>query len=51
MITITKEEASAIRKEFDDVHIVRLKKQDSKRHHYFVSEEPKVMKFVKQIRR
>ena len=51
MVTISKEEAGEIRLRFPSRgHVIRLEKRDSKRHHYLVSEEPAVLKFLSQYR-
>ena len=39
MISITREEKQAVLERYPNVHIVRTMKQDSKRHHYFMTEE------------
>lgn len=51
MVRISKEEAEEIRLRFPNGgHVIRLEKYDSKRHHYLVSEEPAVLKFLEQFR-
>lgn len=50
MIAITAEEKKIIREQFPDVHIVRTMKQDSKRHHYYMTEDKKPMKLLNKLR-
>lgn len=50
MIAINKTEKDAIVERFPNVHIVRTMKQDSKRGHYFCTEEPRVMRFLQKFR-
>ena len=50
MVSINKEEKKAIQRAFPNTHIVRTMKQDSKRGHYYCTEERGVMKFLKEFR-
>lgn len=50
MIQVTKEERAAIAREFPDVHVVRTMKGDSKRHHYYCEEAPRVLRFLERMR-
>lgn len=50
MILISREEKQAVLEKFPSVHIVRTMKQDSKRHRYYMVEEPGPMKVIKQMR-
>lgn len=50
MIAITKEEKNLIKERFPNAHVVRTMKQKSKRHHYYIEETTRVMKFLEQIR-
>lgn len=50
LIAIAKNEAEIIRNKYPRVHIVRTLKQKSKRHHYFVAGEPKVLALLNKIR-
>lgn len=50
IITISKEEKDKIVKRFPKAPIVRTMKQDSKRHHYWMAEEPKLMKYLNEMR-
>lgn len=50
MIAITAEEKKAIHKKYPDVHIVRTMKQDSKRHHYYMTEDRKPMALLRKLR-
>ncbi len=43
-------EKAAITQEFPDVHVVRTMKQDSKRHHYYMVEEPGPMAMLRDMR-
>lgn len=51
MIMISLAEKEVIRERFPKVHIVRTMKQKSKRHRYYMAEEPGPMKLLKQLRR
>lgn len=50
MIAITRAEKEAILEKFPNTHIVRTMKNDSKRHHYYCVESPKVMGLLRSIR-
>ncbi len=50
MIAITAEEKKIIHEQYPDVHIVRTMKQDSKRHHYYMTEDKKPMKLLRKLR-
>ena len=50
MIAINKAEKDAIVERFPNVHIVRTMKQDSRRHHYFCTEDKKVMQYLRRLR-
>lgn len=50
MILINKIEAKAIRENLNDVHIIRVMKQKSKRGHYFCEESKRVIKFLNNFR-
>lgn len=50
MIQISKEERAAIAEAFPDVHVVRTMKSDSKRHHYYCEEAPRVLRFLERMR-
>lgn len=50
MIAITADEKKIIHEQYPDVHIVRTMKQDSKRHHYYMTEDKKPMKLLRRLR-
>lgn len=50
MILISKSEKEQILERFPKIHIVRTMKQDSKRHHYYMVEEPGAMKLLRKLR-
>ena len=50
MISITREEKQAVLERYPNVHIVRTMKQDSKRHHYYMTESPNQMKLLNTLR-
>lgn len=50
MIAITRAERDAILEKYPNTHIVRTMRQDSKRKHYFCTEDRKVMKLLKALR-
>lgn len=50
MIAITADEKKIIHEQYPDVHIVRTMKQDSKRHHYYMTEDKKPMKLLRKLR-
>lgn len=51
IVQINKDEKDKILKAYPDAHIVRLMKQDSKRHHYWMTEEPHLMKALQKLRK
>lgn len=51
MISINKEEKMAIAARFPDVCIVRTMKGDSKRHHYYCEEAPRVLRYLESLRK
>ena len=50
MIAITLSEKNAIHEKYQNVHIVRTMKQDSKRHHYYCVEDKRVMQLLGSLR-
>ena len=50
MIAITRAEKDAISAQFPNAHIVRTKKQKSKRHHYYCEESKSVMRYLNKVR-
>ena len=50
MIAITADEKKIIHEQYPDVHIVRTMKQDSKRHHYYMTEDKTPMKLRRRLR-
>lgn len=50
MVEITQFEKEAIKKRYPEVHIVRTMKQDSKRHHYYMTEDRKPMEMLRKMR-
>ena len=50
IIRINKDEKERLLKMYPEMHNVRTMKQDSKRHHYFMVEEPKYVAALKKIR-
>lgn len=50
MILISRDEKQAVLEKFPNVHIVRTCKQRSKRHRYYMVEEPGPMRIIKQMR-
>lgn len=50
MILISLEEKQAVLERFPSVHIVRTMKHDSKRHRYYMVEDPGPMRVIKQMR-
>lgn len=50
MVAIDKRESQEIRKRFPFACIYRTARQRSKRHRYFVSEEPPVLAFLREFR-
>lgn len=51
MVSITRAEKDIISEMFPDIHIVRTMKQDSKRKHYFCTEDKRAMKVLNEMRR
>ena len=50
MILISREEKRAVLEKYPEVHIVRTMKNDSKRHRYYMVEDPGPMRIIKQMR-
>ena len=50
MVLINKDEKMKITEVFPDVTIVRTMKHDSKRHHYYCPEEPRIMRYLSLLR-
>lgn len=50
MIQITKQEKELIAEQFPYISTVRTMRQKSKRHHYYIEEHPKVMRFLNKLR-
>lgn len=50
MILISRDEKQAVLEKFPNVHIVRTMKQDSKRHRYYMVEEPGPMRLIRKMR-
>lgn len=50
MILISREEKQAVLEKYPEVHIVRTCKQRSKRHRYYMVEDPGPMRVIKQMR-
>lgn len=51
MVSISKEEATELRKRFKgSCHIVRFCKKKSKRHHYCTEESSKVLQVLEELR-
>ena len=50
MILISRDEKQAVLEKFPSVHIVRTMKQDSKRHRYYMVEEPGPMRLIRKMR-
>lgn len=51
MIQITQREKEALIREHPDFHVHRTVKQKSKRHHYYIEENPRVLRALRAIRR
>lgn len=51
MILISSSEKEAIRERFPQVYIVRTRKGDSKRHHYYMEEQREAMTLLKNLRK
>lgn len=50
MILISREEKYEVQEKFPNVHIVRTCKQKSKRHRYYMVEEPGPMRLIRKLR-
>ena len=50
MILISRDEKQAVLEKFPNVHIVRTCKQRSKRHRYYMVEEPGPMRLIRKMR-
>lgn len=50
MITITRQERDIIAERMPNVHIRRTVKQKSKRHKYYMEENKKAMRLLKELR-
>lgn len=50
MVQVTKEEKEAILEKYPDVAFVRTARQRSKRHHYYMEEQPKPVKMLRALR-
>ena len=50
MIKITKAERDEIVARFPDVQLTRTMRQDSKRHHYYMVEQPGPMRVLRKMR-
>lgn len=50
MVAITKNEKQAVLQRYPDVYIARTMKNDSKRHHYYMTEEKAAMRLLKELR-
>lgn len=50
MIAITLAEKNAICEKYPNVHVVRTMKQRSKRHRYYMAEEPAAMRVLRRLR-
>lgn len=50
MVRISKDEKEKILSVYPNAHIVRLMKRDSKRHHYWMTEEKELMDLLEYIR-
>lgn len=51
LIQITQREKEALIRERPDFHVHRTVKQKSKRHHYYIEENPRVLRALRAIRR
>lgn len=51
MISITKDEKQAVSERCPDVYIARTMKHDSKRHHYYMTEDKAAMRVLRELRR
>ena len=50
IVPITKDERKYIAGKYPKAHVVRLRKGDSKRHHYLVAEDPPLIAALKEFR-
>jgi len=50
MISVTREEKDAIKKDYPDVYIVRTMRQDSKRQNYWATLEKRVAEKLAELR-
>lgn len=50
MVLINKEEKEFIQQRCPDMTFVRTVRQKSKRHHYYMTETPKAMRLLNQVR-
>lgn len=50
MVKISKAEKDEITKLYPDVQMTRTMKQDSKRHHYYMVEQPGPMRVLRKVR-
>ena len=50
MIKINKDEKEAILERFPYIRIIRTMKQDSKRHHYYMEEVPRAVRYLNKLR-
>jgi len=50
LIVISKDEAQAIRAHYPEVHIRRTAKQKSRRHRYWMTEEPQGVNYIAKLR-
>lgn len=50
MIAINKTEKEFVQKHCPDITFVRTVRQKSKRHHYYMTETPRAMRYLNQIR-
>lgn len=51
MIGITKDEKQAVSKRCPNVYIARTMKHDSKRHHYYMTEDRAAMRVLRELRK
>lgn len=51
IIAISKDERAYVSKVCPHGHIVRLRKGDSQRHHYLMSEDPELVKALEEYRK
>lgn len=50
MVKISKAEKDAVVKIYPDVQFTRTMRQDSKRHHYYMVEQPGPMRLIRKLR-